>query len=143
MDNWWLDPSAEELPPYFLSLFILSNGQPLPASGAPPTVSLQALTIAARLAFGDDTLDTDDVEGMCASLLEQVRLCQPCQFSHPTQDLTRRSYLSGLPQSVRHARSTIGRVAKIASGWIPACLYCTSRRTRLAYRHHLRFCPSG
>ncbi|GJN90758.1 hypothetical protein Rhopal_003772-T1 [Rhodotorula paludigena] len=52
-------------------LFILTNGNPVPPTG-PPTLSLHALLTAARLVFPDgDTLDIDDVEAMCASLMEQ------------------------------------------------------------------------
>ncbi|GAA5951322.1 hypothetical protein JCM21900_003837 [Sporobolomyces salmonicolor] len=52
------------------TLFVTTNGNPLPPAG-PPTLSLHALTIAARLSFADPTLDVDDVESMCVSLMEQ------------------------------------------------------------------------
>lgn len=64
------------------SLFITTNAQPLPATGAPPTLSLHALLTAAKIAFGTESLDLDDVEGMCASLMEQVGLT-PISFSLP------------------------------------------------------------
>ncbi|GAA6059040.1 hypothetical protein JCM10212_001265 [Sporobolomyces blumeae] len=52
------------------TLLITTNGHPLPPTG-PPTLSLSALTTAAQYAFGDASLDVDDVECMCASLMEQ------------------------------------------------------------------------
>ncbi|SCV71898.1 BQ2448_4592 [Microbotryum intermedium] len=52
------------------TLLIMTNGSPLPPSG-PPTLSLHALVVTARIAFGDETLDLDDVEGMCTSLMDQ------------------------------------------------------------------------
>ncbi|KAJ8294234.1 PCI domain-containing protein [Rhodotorula toruloides] len=52
------------------TLFVLTNGSPLPPTG-PPTLSLQALLVAARIAFDDPTLDIDDVECMCVALMEQ------------------------------------------------------------------------
>ncbi|GAA5883372.1 hypothetical protein JCM3774_004865, partial [Rhodotorula dairenensis] len=51
-------------------LFVLTNGSPLPPTG-PPTLSLHALLAAARLSFQDPSLDVDDVESMCVSLMEQ------------------------------------------------------------------------
>lgn len=66
-------------------LFILTNGNPVPPTG-PPTLSLHALLAAARLVFPDgDTLDIDDVEAMCASLLEQVRLARAAFSSRESQ----------------------------------------------------------
>ena len=59
----------------FNRLFVVTNGQPLPPTG-PPSLSLHELLITARVAFGDQSLDIDDVESMCASLMEQV--------SHPS-----------------------------------------------------------
>ena len=53
------------------SLFVTTHGSPLPEKG-PPTLSLHAVLTAALTAFGDATLDLDDVEAMCASLMEQV-----------------------------------------------------------------------
>ncbi|SGY23602.1 BQ5605_C019g08955 [Microbotryum silenes-dioicae] len=52
------------------SLLIMTHGKPLPPSG-PPTLSLNALVVTARIAFGDQSLDLDDVEGMCTSLMDQ------------------------------------------------------------------------
>ncbi|POY70448.1 hypothetical protein BMF94_6516 [Rhodotorula taiwanensis] len=52
------------------TLFVLTNGSPLPPTG-PPTLSLQMLLVAARISFQDPTLDIDDVESMCVSLMEQ------------------------------------------------------------------------
>ncbi|BGP16532.1 hypothetical protein JCM10213v2_004534 [Rhodosporidiobolus nylandii] len=61
------------------TLLVTTNGSPLPPSG-PPTLSLHALLAAARIAFPPDTggvadrndeLDVDDVEAMCAGLMEQ------------------------------------------------------------------------
>ena len=53
-------------------LFVTTSGTPLPPSG-PPTLSLHALLTAARIAFTDPSLDVDDIESMCASLMDQVR----------------------------------------------------------------------
>ncbi|KDE08854.1 hypothetical protein MVLG_00954 [Microbotryum lychnidis-dioicae p1A1 Lamole] len=52
------------------TLLIMTHGKPLPPSG-PPTLSLNALVVTARIAFGDQSLDLDDVEGMCTSLMDQ------------------------------------------------------------------------
>lgn len=60
-------------------LFVLTNGSPLPPTG-PPTLSLHALLAAARLSFQDPSLDVDDVESMCVSLMEQV---SPLHVSFP------------------------------------------------------------
>ncbi|KAL8293796.1 hypothetical protein RQP46_000497 [Phenoliferia psychrophenolica] len=54
------------------TLFVVSDGHPLPADGSsPPTLSLHALLKTARVSFGDPTLDVDDVESMCISLVDQ------------------------------------------------------------------------
>ncbi|BGP55701.1 hypothetical protein JCM8202v2_003308 [Rhodotorula sphaerocarpa] len=52
------------------TLFVLTNGSPAPPTG-PPTLSLHALLRAAQVSFQDPTLDIDDVESMCVSLMEQ------------------------------------------------------------------------
>ncbi|GAA5854329.1 hypothetical protein JCM8547_001782 [Rhodosporidiobolus lusitaniae] len=53
------------------TLWVSTNARPLPPSG-PPTLALYLLLSAARVSFPDgETLDIDDVEGMCASLMEQ------------------------------------------------------------------------
>jgi len=52
------------------TLFIANSGNPQPGT-APPTLSLKAFLATARCAFDDPTLDIDDVEAMCASLLDQ------------------------------------------------------------------------
>ncbi|KWU47067.1 COP9 signalosome complex subunit 12 [Rhodotorula sp. JG-1b] len=52
------------------TLFVLTNGSPLPPTG-PPTLSLHALLAASRLSFQDPSLDVDDVESMCVSLMDQ------------------------------------------------------------------------
>lgn len=54
------------------SLFVASSGSPLPADGSPPKLSLHALLTTARLGSGDPSLDIDDIESMCASLVDQV-----------------------------------------------------------------------
>lgn len=55
----------------FRRLFVLTSGSPAPPTG-PPTLSLHALLRAAQVSFQDPTLDIDDVESMCVSLMEQV-----------------------------------------------------------------------
>lgn len=52
-------------------LFVAHSGNPQPGT-APPTLPLKAFLATARLAFDDPSLDIDDVEAMCASLLDQV-----------------------------------------------------------------------
>ncbi|GAA6001538.1 hypothetical protein JCM10207_006713 [Rhodosporidiobolus poonsookiae] len=53
------------------TLYITTNGAPLPPTG-PPTLSLPLLLATARVAFpAGATLDIDDVEAMCAALVEQ------------------------------------------------------------------------
>ncbi|KAM0791294.1 hypothetical protein ACM66B_005766 [Microbotryomycetes sp. NB124-2] len=52
------------------TLYVSTNGSPLPSTG-PPTLSLHALTSAARISFQDASLDVDDVESMCAGMIEQ------------------------------------------------------------------------
>lgn len=59
-----------------------TSASPLPPSG-PPTLSLDTLLIAARLAFDDYSLELDDVECMCASLMEQVSLPFPTFLDIP------------------------------------------------------------
>lgn len=48
----------------------------------PPTLHLQLLLNAAKVAFDDDSLDLDDVEGMCVSLMDQVSLRHESNIVH-------------------------------------------------------------
>ncbi|ORY89349.1 COP9 signalosome complex subunit 12 [Leucosporidium creatinivorum] len=52
------------------TLFVVTKGRPQPPTG-PPTLSLHALVTTARIAFSDPSLDVDDVESMCSSLMDQ------------------------------------------------------------------------
>lgn len=54
------------------SVIIANGGKPQPTTG-PPSIKLQVILPGARIAFNDATLDLDDIEAICASLLEQVR----------------------------------------------------------------------
>lgn len=67
------------IPSHTYRLFITTEGQPLPEKG-PPTLSLDAILTTARVSFADPTLDLDDIECMCASLMDQV---SPVRFTHP------------------------------------------------------------
>jgi len=77
----WPSPDLELTPPLAPPhrLLITTNGRPVPPSG-PPTLALSALLAAARVAMppdrggdGESELEIEDVEGMCVSLMEQVR----------------------------------------------------------------------
>lgn len=68
-------------------LFVTSNGSPLPLSG-PPTLSLHALLTAARISFQDSSLDIDDIESMCASLMDQVSSLSSLFDQHLCSGLT-------------------------------------------------------
>ncbi|KAK4056661.1 hypothetical protein OIO90_002213 [Microbotryomycetes sp. JL221] len=52
------------------TLFVTTNGQPMPPTG-PPTLSLTSLATAAQISFNDPTIDVDDAESMSASMIEQ------------------------------------------------------------------------
>ncbi|GAA5975534.1 hypothetical protein JCM11641_004298 [Rhodosporidiobolus odoratus] len=55
------------------TLLVTTNGSPLPPAG-PPNLSLLALLAAAKVAWPKEeaeVMDVDDVEGMCAGLMEQ------------------------------------------------------------------------
>lgn len=58
------------------TLFVVTNSSPIPPSG-PPTLDLHCVVTTARLAFEDDTIDMDDVECICASLIDQVGSALP------------------------------------------------------------------
>lgn len=49
---------------------VANHGKPQPVTG-PPTLKLNILLQTAKMAFADSTLDVEDVEAMCASLLDQ------------------------------------------------------------------------
>lgn len=53
-------------------MFIANASKPIQQSTGPPTLKLQSFLTAAKLAFNDELLDLEDIEAMCASLLDQV-----------------------------------------------------------------------
>lgn len=55
------------------TLYVATDAKPQPAAG-PPQLSLHALLATAKVAFPDPLLDIDDVECVCATLIEQVCL---------------------------------------------------------------------
>ncbi|CAD6581368.1 MAG: hypothetical protein CYPHOPRED_001560 [Cyphobasidiales sp. Tagirdzhanova-0007] len=52
------------------TLFIAHSGQPQSGTG-PPTLPFKTFLATAKFAFNDSTLELDDIEAMCASLLDQ------------------------------------------------------------------------
>ena len=69
-----------------------------------PTLRLDVICKAAQFAFSDGSLDVDDIEAMCASLLEQVRPFDIVDYC----DLTVSSIVQGyLKAYIWHARRQI------------------------------------
>lgn len=114
------------------SLFVVSNGSPLPPTG-PPTLSLHALLTTARMSFGDETLDVDDIECMCASLIDQVTLSSPLSPSlfscfvpfGVAADLAWEC--SGVPQGLRSPLEAALGVHEGATSRVPTDGFCKPR----------------